>query len=192
MCLTLTAFNSIDSCDLKSGEWICIVGCGGLGQYAVQYAKAMGLKVIGMDVNDAMLEEAKKVGADAVFNTLKYPDYAKEIKKLTDGGAHAAAVYSNATPAYQSATTTLRVNGLLMVVGLPVKPLEFPAFDICVMNYRVRGESTGIPQRMPKAVEFTAKHQIIPDVDFRKLEEMPQMVEEMDAGKASKRMVVLF
>jgi hypothetical protein len=46
--LIIAAFNSIDSCDLKSGEWICIVGCGGLGQYAVQYAKAMGFKVIGM------------------------------------------------------------------------------------------------------------------------------------------------
>ncbi|KAF2095598.1 alcohol dehydrogenase [Rhizodiscina lignyota] len=191
-CAGITAFHSVDSCDLKEGQWFAVVGCGGLGQFATQYAKAMGYKVIGIDVNDPMLEVAKQMGADATFNSLKNPNYVEEIKKLTDGGVHAAAVYSNATPAYQSATKVIRINGLLMVVGLPVKPLEFPAFDIVVNNYRIKGENTGIPQRMKKAVDFTAKHNIVPEVEFKKLEEMPQMVKDMDAGKASKRMVIVF
>lgn len=40
-CAGITAFNSVDSCELEKGMWLAIVGCGGLGQYAVQYAKAV-------------------------------------------------------------------------------------------------------------------------------------------------------
>lgn len=40
-CAGITAFHSVDSCELKEGEWLGVVGCGGLGQYAVQYGKAV-------------------------------------------------------------------------------------------------------------------------------------------------------
>jgi D-arabinose 1-dehydrogenase-like Zn-dependent alcohol dehydrogenase len=160
---------------------------------AVRYAKAMDLKVVALDVNDDMLEIVKKNGADATFNTRTNPDYAQEVKKLTGGaGCHAATVYSNASPAYVSARKVLKIKGLLMVVGLPDKPLEFPSFDVVCNIFRIRGSNTGTPQEMKKGVDFTAKHKIIPEVQFRKLEEMPQMYDEMERGVASKRMVVVF
>lgn len=40
-CAGLTAFHSVDSCELKAGDWLAVIGCGGLGQYAIQYAKAV-------------------------------------------------------------------------------------------------------------------------------------------------------
>lgn len=150
---------------------------------AVRYAKAMGLKVIGFDVNDDVLEIVKKNGADAVFNTKTNKDYVAEVKKLAGGGCHAAAVYSNISAAYASAKTILKVNGLLMAIGLPDSPLEFPAFEVVTNVYRIKGSNTGHPKEMKKALDFTAKHKIIPEVDFRKLEEMPQMVDEMERGK---------
>jgi D-arabinose 1-dehydrogenase-like Zn-dependent alcohol dehydrogenase len=159
---------------------------------AVRYAKAMGLKVVGLDVNDNMLEVVKKNGADAVFNTKTNPDYAKQVKELTGAGVHAAAVYSNASPAYKTAQSVIKINGLLMVIGLPDKDLEFPSFAICCNIFRIKGANTGTPKEMKKAVDFTAKHNIVPEVEFRKLEEMPQMYDEMERGVATKRMVVLF
>lgn len=54
----------------------------------------MGYKTVGLDINDSQLEMAKKVGADAVFNTMTNKNYVDEVKKLADGkGVHAAAVY---------------------------------------------------------------------------------------------------
>jgi len=44
---------------LKIGEWIAIIGCGGLGQFGIQYAKAMDLKVVGLEINDTVLSAAK-------------------------------------------------------------------------------------------------------------------------------------
>lgn len=187
-----TAFHSVDKCELKPGQWFAVVGCGGLGQFAVRYAKAMGLRVIGIDVNDDMLEIVKQNGAEAVFNSKTNPDYAAQIKKLTGKGVDAATVYSNASPAYATARKVLRVNGLLMCIGLPEKSLEFPAFEVVTLAYRIKGSNTGHPKEMKKAVDFTEKHQIIPEVDFRKLEELPQMVDEMERGEAKRRMVVVF
>jgi D-arabinose 1-dehydrogenase-like Zn-dependent alcohol dehydrogenase len=53
------AFNGVYPCDLRSGEWIAMIGCGGLGQFGIQYAKAMGLKVVGLGMKDTVLSAAK-------------------------------------------------------------------------------------------------------------------------------------
>jgi D-arabinose 1-dehydrogenase-like Zn-dependent alcohol dehydrogenase len=69
-CAGVTSFHAVEDCGLKPGQWIGIIGCGGLGHLGVGYAKAMGLRVIGIDIIDAQLEEAKKQGADHVFNSM--------------------------------------------------------------------------------------------------------------------------
>ncbi|KAI0136801.1 hypothetical protein BJ170DRAFT_30980 [Xylariales sp. AK1849] len=191
-CAGITAFHAVDSCELKANQWLAIVGCGGLGQYATQYAKAMGFKVVGIDINDDVLESVTALGADATFNSKTNPNYVEELKKVTEKGAHAAAVFSAADAAYAGAPDVLRTGGLLMVVGITGKPLQFSTFDLCTGRYKIKAESTSIPQRMPKAVEFTAKHNIQPDVEFRKLEDLPTMLQDMRNGKAKFRQVVVF
>jgi D-arabinose 1-dehydrogenase-like Zn-dependent alcohol dehydrogenase len=152
----------------------------------------MGLKVVGVDINDEVLASVTKLGADAVFNSKTNPSYLDEVKKVTGKGADAAAVFSGANAAYAGAPDLLRVGGLLMVIGIAPKDLQVSTFDLTTGRYRIKADSTSIPQRMPKAVEFTAKHMIQPDVDFRKLEDLPQMMEDMAAGKATRRQVVIF
>ncbi|KAF2465271.1 alcohol dehydrogenase [Lindgomyces ingoldianus] len=191
-CAGITAFHSVDSCELKPGQWLAIIGCGGLGQYAIQYAKAMGYKTIGLDIKDSQLEMAKKVGADAVFNTMTNKTYVEEVRRLTGKGCHAAAVYSAANAAYRGAPEILRIGGLLMVIGIAPKPFDFvTTFDLTTGKYRVKADSTGIPQRMKKAVDFTGKHSIQPEVEFRKIEDLPAMVAAMHDGRAEKRQVVV-
>lgn len=113
-CAGITAFHSVDSCELKEGQWLAVIGCGGLGQLACQYGKAMGYKVLGVDINDKTLEVFKKQGADAIFNSMTNKSYVDELKKLTSGGVHAAAVFSDADAAYAGAPAILRLNGLIM------------------------------------------------------------------------------
>ena len=132
MQLTLNAaYHSVKGCGIKEGDWIAIIGCGGLGHLgehtpkhtkarqaysytdtthskAVQYAKAMGLKVVGIDISNNQLEAVKSLGADITCNSLQEKDYAQRIKKLTNGGCHAAAVFSASIAAYESAPNILR------------------------------------------------------------------------------------
>ncbi len=85
------------------------------------------------------------------------------------------------------------VGGVLMVVGLPHNPLKISSMDLALGRYKVKSESTSIPQRMGKAVDFTAKHNIQPEVDVRtSLADVQDMVTSMKAGKNIKRMAVVF
>lgn len=153
----------------------------------------MNLKVVALDIDDRMLERAKQCGADAAFNIKSNPSFHKELRKLTGTrGCHAAAVFSDSPAAYKTAQRALTISGLLMVVGLPEKPIELPSVLLSFNVLRIKGASIGNVTEAQRAVDFTAKHNIIPDVSFRSLDEMPQMYEDMKQGKVEKRMVVSF
>ena len=152
----------------------------------------MGFKVVGLDINDGMLEVAKKAGADVVLNSMTNKDYVEELKKVTGGGVHAAAVFSNAQAAYAGAPAILRLGGLMMIVGITGKPISVSTMDMALGKYRVKAESTSIPQRMPKAIEFSGKHNILPEVEHRKLEDVQAMIDDMEQGRAKTRMAVVF
>lgn len=68
----------------------------------------MEYKTIGLDISNSQLEAVRGLGADQVFNTMEYPDYEKKVKQLTNGGCHAAAVFSASNAAYESAPKILR------------------------------------------------------------------------------------
>lgn len=113
----MPAFHSVDSCDLKPGQWLAVTGCSGSGQLATQYAKAFGFQVIWLDISDTNLAVTKEQGADHVLNTITDKEYVQKVKDFTSGGVHAAAVFSNADAAYASGPSIICLGGTLMVVG---------------------------------------------------------------------------
>ncbi|KAK3077521.1 hypothetical protein LTS18_010021 [Coniosporium uncinatum] len=159
---------------------------------ATQYARAMGYKIIGIDISDDFLAVVRAQGADHVFNSRTDQDYVTKIRELTGGGgADAVAVFSAAAAAYRSAPLLLKLGGVLMVFRLPAQGVTLDALDIARGTYKVRGDSTGIPQRMPKAINFTAKHNIAPEIEvYSSLDNVPGMIEKMKAGKTTKKIVV--
>ena len=68
----------------------------------------MGLKVVAIDISDAQLENARSLGADMICNSLTEQDYVEKIKEKTEGGCHAAIVFSAALIAYRNAPKVLR------------------------------------------------------------------------------------
>lgn len=143
-CAGVTAYHGIEDCELKAGQWIAAIGCGGLGHLGIQYAKAMGLKVIGIDIADQALEEAKKCGADHVFNSIKDEDWKKKIVEITGGGVDAAVNFTASKRSYDDCPAIIKPgHGLLMVVGIPREPLQLNALDIALGRYRVKGANNG-------------------------------------------------
>ncbi|KAJ2895270.1 hypothetical protein MKZ38_006735 [Zalerion maritima] len=193
-CAGITAFHSVDSSELSPGDWFGVVGAGGLGQLATQYAKAMGCKVAAIDIADENLAECKKQGADLIFNSMTNKNYAEELKKATGGGCKTVAVYTNAEPAFATATPLIKLGGILMVIGLPKSnAIPVNAMDIVLGKYRIKADSTSIPQRMVKATDFTAKHGIRPVVEVKGgLEALPGMIEDMMQGRVKGRTGVVF
>ncbi len=82
-----------------SGEWIAISGIGGLGHVAIQYAKAMGLHVVALDVTEEKLALARSLGAELAIDA-SAPDVIAQVRKQTGGGAHGVLVTAVSPPAF--------------------------------------------------------------------------------------------
>ncbi|KNG50610.1 checkpoint protein kinase [Stemphylium lycopersici] len=190
-CAGVTAYHGIADCELPAGSWVAVIGCGGLGHMGIQYSKAMGHKVIAIDITDAAMDEAKNCGADYTFNSMTEKDYKKKIVELTGGGVLAAVNFTASKKSYDDCPAIVKPGqGMIMVVGIPQQPLEFNGLDIALGRYRVKGASNGTCYNMREAIEFSAKHKIMPHMTAFPLEEVPKMVELMTSHKAQGRMGV--
>jgi len=76
ICAGVTSYKGIKETAARPGQWIVVSGIGGLGHLAVQYAKAMGLHVCAVDIDDGKLAHAARLGADAVRSEV-YPQSTK-------------------------------------------------------------------------------------------------------------------
>lgn len=106
--------------------------------------RAMGLQVIGLDIADQALEEAKRCGADHVFNSMTDKDWQKKVVEITNGGVMAAVNFTASKKSYDDCPAIIKPGeGTLMVVGIPRQPLQFNALDLALNRYRVKGSNNG-------------------------------------------------
>jgi D-arabinose 1-dehydrogenase-like Zn-dependent alcohol dehydrogenase len=81
LCAGVTVYKGLKMTDTRHDDWVVVSGIGGLGHMAVQYAKAMGLNVIAVDVDDAKLDLARRLGASLGVNALQEAlNFAREGK----------------------------------------------------------------------------------------------------------------
>lgn len=120
MCSGATIYRGITEAGLKAGDWVVFSGAGGgVGHMGVQYAKAMGMRVIAVDGGSDKEEMCKKIGADHFVDFTKVKDVAAEVVKIADGrGAHGHIVTASNGAAYRGAIGFLRTSGVLMCIGL--------------------------------------------------------------------------
>ncbi|KAF2454016.1 chaperonin 10-like protein [Lineolata rhizophorae] len=190
-CAGLTSFHAVDGCGLKPGDWIAIVGVGGLGHLGVQYAAKMGLKVAAVDVDESRLKVARDLGATLTWNGKDLADPA-DFKKETDGGVAAACVFTDSQLAYSTAVQILDLGGILMCAGLPDAPIPVVPLQLALRQVRVRGAWLGSPDEMDKAISFSHKHGVVPHTESFTLNQLPEMIEKMKKGQFEGRMVVRF
>lgn len=95
ICAGLTVYKGLMMADADPGDWVVISGIGGLGHLAVQYGRAMGFQVVAVDIDDAKLNLAARLGATmTILNTDPVGYLQRQI-----GGAHGALVTAVSLPA---------------------------------------------------------------------------------------------
>ena len=199
-CAGTTAYNAATDTLTELGKeptkedvWVGVIGCGGLGNLAIQYLKAYGCKVIGVDMSDVALDGARVAGADHVFNPKADKDYYKKIRRqITTKGVHAAINFTDVVPAYNDAPKIIRYNGVLMAVGLPAKPVPINMLDISMHRLRLRGSNNGRPDQLQRCVDFSHRHGIQPVMEQYKLEQFHEILAIMKSGKQKSRMGIVF
>lgn len=190
LCAGVTVYKGLKMTEARPGEWVTISGIGGLGHIAVQYAVAMGLNVVAVDVDDAKLELAKKHGASITVNAMK--DDPGEVVQREVGGTHGVLVTAVHPKAFGQALGVARRGATIVFNGLP--PGDFPAdiFDIVLRGLTIRGSIVGTRQDLIEALDFYARGLIHPTVSTVPVDEVNDVLERMLAGKIDGRVVLTF
>jgi propanol-preferring alcohol dehydrogenase len=191
ICAGVTTYKGIKQADVRPGQWIVISGIGGLGHLAVQYAKAMGLRVCAVDVDGGKLAHATRLGADAVVNA-RAGDPVQAVRDVTDGGAHGVLITAPSLAAFKQGVGMTRKCGTCVLVGLP--PGEFPLslFEVVANCITVRGSFVGTRQDMAEALAFAAEGKVNADIELRPLAEINQVFRELGDGEVQSRIVIDF
>lgn len=122
MCGGVTVYAALKRANVRHGQWVVISGAGGgLGHLAIQYANALGAKVIALDVEEKQ-HFCLELGAQVFVDFTKFEkdaDLGEHIQRLTSHGAHVALVCSSSNRAYAQAISFLRFRGVLVCLGVP-------------------------------------------------------------------------
>jgi alcohol dehydrogenase, propanol-preferring len=188
LCAGVTTYKALKVSNAKPGEWVAIYGIGGLGHIALQYAKAMGLNVVAVDISDEKMELAKQLGADIAINGLK--DDPVEAIQNKVGGVQAAISVAVTKKAFEQAYQSVKRGGTLVVVGLPNADLPIPIFNTVLNGVTIKGSIVGTRKDMQEALEFAARGKVRPIIETAPLDSINEVFEKMEKGQINGRIVL--
>ena len=191
ICAGVTTYKGIKECNTKPGDWLVVSGAGGLGHLAIQYAKAMGLHVCAVDIDDSKLAHATLMGADAVVNA-KSDDAVEAVKKATNGGAHGVLITAPSLAAFKQGVAMTRKRGTCVLTGLPPGEFPFPLFDVVLNCITVRGSLVGTRHDMAEALAFAAEGKVKADIELQPLSAINDVLNRLERGNVAARVVLDF
>ena len=187
LCAGVTTYKGLKETEAKPGQWVAVSGVGGLGHVAIQYARAMGLHVAAIDIDDEKLQLACGLGAEIAVNAAT-ADPAAELQRQI-GGAHAALVTAVSPPAFRQAIGTLRSGGTCVLVGLPPGDFPAPIFDIVLKRLTIRGSIVGTRLDLQEALAFAADGQVRSTIEYQPLDAVGEVFARLRRGDINGRVV---
>lgn len=190
LCAGVTVYKGLKVTDTKPGDWVAISGIGGLGHMAVQYARAMGLNVIAVDIDDAKLALATTLGAQLTVNA-RDTDPAAYIRKAV-GGASGALVTAVSPTAFAQAMGMVRRGGTVSLNGLPPGDFPISIFDTVLNGITIRGSIVGTRLDLQEALDFAAHGRVRATVKTDTLDNINDVFAKMHRGDIEGRIVLDF
>lgn len=177
---------------VKAGDWVVVVGCGGIGLNVIQVAAALGGRVIAVDVVQTKLDWAIRLGAKAGIDSSRTERVDKEIRRMTAGGADVA-LEAVGTPGTQElALSCLKTGGRLVLVGYSPEKMVLNSGRVMFRELDVVGSLGCRPVDYPRVIELARQGKIEVErlVTHRfPLEEIDQALDTLRAGDAIRAVV---
>jgi propanol-preferring alcohol dehydrogenase len=185
-CAGVTTYKALKVAKPQPTETAMIVGIGGLGHMALQYAGIFGTTTVAVDVEDEKLQLAKDLGAHHVVDGRG--DQAGQLAAL--GGVDLAVVTVPSPAAMRAAHASLNPNGRLVLVGLPAdNRLELPVFETVLKGISVIGSLVGTRNDLAECFALHAQGRTKVVAERRQLEDVNECFEEVLAGRVPARLV---
>ncbi len=150
-----TPFHAVKNrANVRPGDTVVVLGCGGVGINVVQVACAVGGSVIAVDISNEKLEWAKNFGADVTINAQEDENWPKTVRKLTGGGADVAIEAIGNPVTIETAFKSLRTGGRLVVLGFTSADIKLNAGRIMYREMEIVGSLGCRPVDYPKLIEL--------------------------------------
>jgi D-arabinose 1-dehydrogenase-like Zn-dependent alcohol dehydrogenase len=181
-CAGYTVYAGLRWADPKPHERVAVVGIGGLGHLAVQYAKAAGFETIAVSHSPDKDKMIRDLGADEVV---------RDGKSLAAaGGADVILSTSNSTRAMSDSIQGLRPDGRFVAMGADAEPLSISVMDLIRKRIRIIGSQQNGPEFLYEALDFVAQGKVKTIVETHPLEDAAKAYERVAEGKARFRAVL--
>jgi uncharacterized zinc-type alcohol dehydrogenase-like protein len=162
-CGGITVFSPLDRYVKGRGKEVAIIGIGGLGHLAIQFAAKMGHKVTAISTTQTKKDEALSLGATG-FVYLKDASQTKQLLGKFDFVLSTIFADTN----WSEVMSWLRPHGNLCFVGVPSKPIQLSGTDLLSGEKFVSGSMIGSPDHIHRMIHFAAEHDV-----RAKIEKMP-------------------
>ncbi len=185
LCGGITVFAPFLIHNISPTARVGVIGIGGLGHMALQFANKWGCEVHAFTTSDSKEEEAKKMGAHHVHNTKR--DGA--LKSLA-GSLDLIISTINVPLDVPGLLNTLAPKGRLHVQGAVLKPLQVPAMGLIMGQKEISGSPTGSPSALDQMLAFSARHGIAPVTETFPMTKVNDAMDHLRSGKARYRIVL--
>jgi alcohol dehydrogenase, propanol-preferring len=188
LCAGITTFSALRNAPAKAGDLVAVLGIGGLGHLAVQYARHMGFEVAAIDRGAETAELSKKLGAHHYIDSAA-TDPAAALQTL--GGAKVILITASGGKTVAATFKGLRPGGVSIALGVGPEPIEVTSMDLIFATRKLEGALTGTPAVGDATLRFSALSGVSAMIETVPLDQAAAAYAKMMAGKARFRMVLV-
>lgn len=187
LCAGVTTFNALRHSGAKGGDVVAIIGIGGLGHLAVQFANKMGFYTVAIARGDDKAEFAGDLGAHLYINS-ESKDAVSKLKNI--GGAKVILATAASSKAMSPWVDALTIDGKMVIVGADTEPLNISPIQLIGGRKQIMGWPSGTAKDSEECMEFAARFDIRPMIEQYPFDQAQEAYERMMSGEARFRVVL--
>jgi uncharacterized zinc-type alcohol dehydrogenase-like protein len=185
LCGGITVYNPMRSHGVNPSSRVGVVGMGGLGHIAIQFARVFGAEVTAFSTSAAKEEEVRALGAHNFVNT-------RESKAMKEAAGTQDFILStiNADQDWGTYIQALRPTGTLCFVGVPPSPVAIHAFPLISGLRSISGSPIGSPFRLREMLDVAARHGVKAQTECFPMAKANEAIEKVKKNKVRYRAVL--
>jgi alcohol dehydrogenase (NADP+) len=185
LCAGITLYSPLRHWQAGPGKKVAIVGLGGLGHMGVKLAHAMGAEVTVLSQSLRKQEDGKRLGADHFYATSD-PETFKKLARSFDLIINTVSGEMD----WNQYLSLLKVDGSMVVVGVPEKPNEVASFSLILGRRSLAGSAIGGIQETQDMLDFCGKHNITSDIELIPIQKVNEAYERVLKSDVRYRFVI--
>jgi len=185
LCAGITTYSPLRHFGVKPGSKVAVVGLGGLGHMAVKLARAMGARVTVLSSSESKRADALALGAHdfaATRDAATFKQLARRFDLILDT--------VSAEHDYNAYLGLLRLDGAMVLLGIPVQPAPVAAFALIGKRRRLAGSLIGGIRETQEMLDFCAQHGIASDIEVIGIDQINEAFERMLKADVRYRFVI--